>query len=359
MEEKSLPQPAGRSETLTMTLTSTTVWNSNKVSIHVWNPPSVPNPSSKTPIILLYHGFLAHGLYPTVRYAAEALCRRLNCIVIAPDLPGHGKSEGLKGYLSSSKDTIACAVEIAQWCRDWQEKQNCSETTTGNSTDTIATDTEKGKNASKTSSSWFLVGSSLGGNIALRVAQEWKKEQPIAGVVLLAPMLSLSVSPWEQWLLKGMAHILPTLQIIPRSSSPEKQYRDPVKCQECIDDDNAQNAAASGMTSTKLQSHDDASETTPHHRRKTWLRVGSAQTCVELASEISSLFPVMDFPWLCLVANQDAIVDSKGAMTFMESSPSKDKTIKHYDALHGLMCEPKPLLDEIEGDMCDWISARI
>jgi hypothetical protein len=27
-------------------------------------------------------------------------------------------------------------------------------------------------------------------------------------------------------------------------------------------------------------------------------------------------------------------------------------------ALHGLLCEPKPLVEEIEQDMVDWIQAR-
>jgi len=42
----------------------------------------------------------------------------------------------------------------------------------------------------------------------------------------------------------------------------------------------------------------------------------------------------------------------------MKLSPSKDKTLKSYPALHGLLCEPAPLLGIIEDDLIQWLVKR-
>jgi acylglycerol lipase len=251
-------------------------------------------------VAVIYHGFLAHGRYPTVKYAAQLLHSQ-NYHVIAPDMPGHGESPGLRGYLPSVDTLISDALKIA----DFAQKQFPGV-------------------------KLFLLGSSMGGTIALRVAMEMPE---VAGVILLAPMLSLKVGEVEKFFLKGLAFALPTIQAIPSSAtSPEQQFRDEAKRKECVEDA----LTISGKT----------------------LRFGSANTCVTLASEIQNHFPEITTPFLCLVADQDTVVDSNGALRMYEEAKSEDKTLKRYEALHGLLCEPKPLIDEIESDIIEWIEAR-
>jgi hypothetical protein len=41
-----------------------------------------------------------------------------------------------------------------------------------------------------------------------------------------------------------------------------------------------------------------------------------------------------------------------------EQKQSMDKILKRYEVLHGLLYEPKPLIDEIGKDLIDWIEER-
>jgi len=88
------------------------------------------------------------------------------------------------------------------------------------------------------------------------------------------------------------------------------------------------------------------------------LRCQSALSCVELALLVKKSFGEVKVPFICMIANEDAVVDNSAADDLMTNSPSKDKTMKKYDALHGLMCEPRPLRDEIERDIMEWMMKR-
>jgi alpha-beta hydrolase superfamily lysophospholipase len=285
-------------------ITSETVSIRNaNLCIHRW--PTESSSSSPRALAVVFHGFLAHGKYPTVRYAADRLAAA-GLAVISSDLRGHGRSEGLPGYLEGGPDGLVLdAVAITEHAMSLHPNLKV-----------------------------FLVGSSMGGTIALAVAQELeKKKQMIAGVVLLAPMLKLSVSPMASSFLEALASIIPTWQIIPSSStSADEQYRDPIKRTECEEDEFAV--------------------------RGTTIRVASALTCVQLASRLQEKFAEIQIPLLIMVADQDVVVKNEGSLDLMEKAPSSDKTLKRYPALHGLLCEPKPLVDEIEQDMVDWIQAR-
>lgn len=59
-----------------------------------------------------------------------------------------------------------------------------------------------------------------------------------------------------------------------------------------------------------------------------------------------------------MIAEEDVVVDNSKAKELMENSPSKDKTLKSYAALHGLLCEPAPLLVIIEDDFVQWLLKR-
>lgn len=265
------------------------------LKVHVWKQ---DNPKA---IVLLYHGFLAHGRYPTVKLAAS-LFHKMNYHVIAPDFPGHGESPGLRGYLPSADTLIQDALKIANFAKDKFPNKKL-----------------------------FLAGSSMGGAIALRVAMELPES--VSGVILFAPMLGIKVDSASRILLACLAACIPTLLVIPSSAtSPEKQFRDEKKRQECIED--------------------------PLSIPGNKLRPASAKTCVDLATDLQNRFGDVNVPFLCMVSKEDHVVDPSGALRMYEEAKSQDKTLKQYCALHGLLCETKPMIDEIEKDIIEWIEVR-
>lgn len=274
--------------------------------IHTWNV-SKDDDASQSPksIAVIYHGFLAHGKYPTVRYAAERMAAAGHAVISA-DFRGHGKSPGLKGYLPSVEVLIEDAVGIAEYARSLQPQESKAKI--------------------------FLVGSSMGGAIALSVAERLGVDK-VAGLVLLAPMLKLSVSDAARYLLWGLSGVVPTWEVIPSSStSADAQYRDPIKRKECEDDE----------LTIKVKS----------------IRVGSASTCVQLASSVQEQFDKVSCPFILLVADEDVVVNNQGSLDLMEKAASSDKTMKRYPALHGLLCEPSPLVDTIESEIIEWMESR-
>lgn len=84
----------------------------------------------------------------------------------------------------------------------------------------------------------------------------------------------------------------------------------------------------------------------------------SALTCVEFTTQIQQSFHNVTVPFLLMIAEEDVVVDNSQAKELMKKSPSKDKTLKSYAALHGLLCEPAPLLGIIEDDFVQWLLER-
>eukprot|EP00588_Corethron_pennatum_P011638 CAMPEP_0194281804 /NCGR_PEP_ID=MMETSP0169-20130528/21601_1 /TAXON_ID=218684 /ORGANISM="Corethron pennatum, Strain L29A3" /LENGTH=302 /DNA_ID=CAMNT_0039026967 /DNA_START=114 /DNA_END=1022 /DNA_ORIENTATION=- len=284
--------------------------------LHTWNA-STSRPRG---VCVIYHGFLAHSRYPTVSCAAELLCAA-NYMVLSADLPGHGASPGVRGYLSGTADLIGAGVVIAE-----RAAESCTPTDGGT-----------------TPLPLFLVGSSMGGTIALAVAGELRRQPAsrsvpaLAGVVLLAPMLALDVAPALRHLLYGVA-CLPGLSSVPLIPSPATsgaaQYRDPDARRKCEKDPLCVDTGGKIMPA-------------------------SASTCVELANGVvgEQLSDVV-VPFLCMVAKEDVVVKNRGSYRLMEEAESGDKTMKEYDALHGLLCEPEPLISIIKRDLLAWVNHR-
>jgi hypothetical protein len=65
-------------------------------------------------IAVVYHGFGAHSLYPTVRYASSLLAES-GLLVYGLDLPGHGASPGRRGLLTSVEDMIDDGMAVARY----------------------------------------------------------------------------------------------------------------------------------------------------------------------------------------------------------------------------------------------------
>ncbi len=270
---------------------------------HHWNVDISKKPKA---LVVIFHGFLAHGNYPTVRYAAEFLSND-GFAVVAVDLPGHGRSQGMRGYLESAETVVADGESIVDYARSLYNHDN--------------------------NLKLLLVGSSMGGAIALSVAHKLG-DAVVAGVILLAPMLKLNVSSIEHGALKCLAFLFPTVPLIPSSATDDtKQYRDEAKRKECADD----TLTVSGSK----------------------LRAASALACVDITLNIREHFAKIECPFLLLIADDDVVVRNDGSEELFEKASSADKTKKNYPALHGLLCEPSPLFDQIKDDIVKWMNAHV
>jgi acylglycerol lipase len=299
----------------------TVLFGEQEIGWHVWQPSN-----DSGPLVVVFHGFLAHSRYPTVRYAAELFATRLpNATVVAADMPGHGTSSGLRGYFPGGAQSLINnfgpnVLTTAQEKYDPEQKRKL-----------------------------FLVGSSMGGTIALKIAQTQPKGT-IDGVILLAPMLKLSVSSLEEGALQCLAMIVPSWNLIPSSStSSEKQYRDVEKRKQCDTD-------ALAISGSKI-------------------RIGSALTCVQLARTALELPPIVssdsskedaspwtqNFPVWIGVADQDVVVDKTGSLDLHQiiQGDGGSSTLQVYPALHGLLCEPSPLYEQITNDLLTWMNDKL
>jgi len=278
-------------------------------ALYKWTPPKSSDGADDLNIrgvAVVYHGFGAHSLYPTVRYASCLLAEN-GFIVYGLDFPGHGASPGKKGLLTGAADLIQDGIAVAKVAQK-----------------------EAGARGNLP---LYFVGSSMGGAIALAVADSLPKGS-VDGVIMLAPMLSLSVGGKQKTALGIMSSLpfISTLPLIPHSATDSsKQYRDTERRAEC--DRNT-------MTN------------------KSGLRPMSAFTCVEITEMLQERFSQINVPFLCMIAEEDVVVDNSKTEELMKLSPSKDKTLKSYPALHGLLCEPAPLLGIIEDDLIQWLVKR-
>lgn len=272
----------------------------NDCFAHHWNVDPTKRPKA---LVVIFHGYLAHGNYPN---AAEFLSHD-GFAVVAVDLPGHGRSEGMRGFLQDADTVISDGVHIVDYARNLYRDEPTLKL--------------------------LLVGSSMGGAMALAIAQRLNNDA-IAGVVLLAPMLKLNVSPIEHAALQFLAFLLPTTPLIPSSATDDaKQYRDESKRKECAED----TLTVSGSK----------------------LRPASALACVDITLHINKNFSAITSPFLLLIADDDVVIKNEGSEELFQKSPSLDKTKKNYPALHGLLCEPSPLFDEIKQDILEWMNSHI
>jgi len=283
--------------------------------VHRWEAKNKSNPLA---LIVMFHGFLAHGRYPTVRYAAEFFAEA-GYAVVSMDFPGHGRSKGMRGYLKNADDLIEDGIIMAQHAQSLYND---------NSNESLPL---------------VLCGSSMGGAIALSVAhrlnqsrkKEGNEDGSIPMVIMMAPMLKLNVSSLEHIALQCLAFVTPTVKLIPSSSTnSSKQYRDENKRKECEEDELVNPPGTNNI------------------------RVASALTCVDITLNISHDFDSICNPYLLLIADEDVVVKNDGSEEFHAESASQDKTKINYPALHGLLCEPSPLFDKIKSDILNWLDKR-
>jgi len=262
-----------------------------------WEPPT-----AAVGLVVLFHGMGSHARFPSTSLAAEVLSAG-GFAVCSPDMPGHGESDGLRGFLLSSEALEEDGEAFAREARRL-----------------------------KPGLPLFLAGSSMGGAIAFRVAQ---RLDGVSGLVLLAPMLAPPASAAAAYLLAALSYTpLCRLPLIPSSATDNaKQYSDEAIIKR-VDAD--------------------------HLSYKGALRVGSASACVSLGAACEATLPGLACPFFCLLADRELVLseaarEAAERLCEVAATPAADRTLKRYDALHALLCEPEPLRSTIAGDILAWM----
>jgi acylglycerol lipase len=266
--------------------------------MHYWIPRHKEEPPRG--LVVLFHGLGGHAMYPTVKYLAELLVKENFC-VYAGDFCGHGHSRGLRGYIESPEVLLRDAKQMIVFAM--QRHQDLS---------------------------LFLGGVSLGGAVALLLSIELKSS--VAGLLLLAPMVSLDLPKWQRLALKRLHRVSKTMVLFkPPPNYVDYQFRDPER---------------------KIEAEAD------QYIYRGRVRIASALTCVRVCKMLQKQIEDISAPFLVLMALEDYVVDNAGIDDLVERASSTDKTLKEYEALHGLLCEEQPLRGFIETDIVNWIKDR-
>ncbi len=140
-----------------------------------WQPKFTPRA-----VVLLVHGLGEHsGRY---QHVADAFNQR-GFLVFAPDLPGHGRSAGPRGYIRAYDDFL----ELFDWL-------------------------SRGFRQRYPETSWFLYGHSMGGNLVLYYTL--RRNPSATGVIACSPGLRPArPSPIPLGLGKALQQIFPSLRI--------------------------------------------------------------------------------------------------------------------------------------------------
>eukprot|EP00668_Euglena_longa_P000481 GGOE01000604.1.p1 GENE.GGOE01000604.1~~GGOE01000604.1.p1 ORF type:complete len:314 (+),score=86.33 GGOE01000604.1:31-942(+) len=247
-------------------------------------------------LILLCHGYASHTSWETARVVA-AFFVSLGYGVFGIDYIGHGKSGGLQCH-------------IPNWTALCQDVEGHY-------------------------SEAFLVGSSMGGAVALTIARHLPEFAD--GLILLAPMCRIApeILPSKTMLrmIRWLARVFPTWQIIPTGDSLEdKSVRDP-ECLEYV--------------------RQNPFRYTGRPRLATGMALLQATRAIETAAHR------IVTPMLLLHGEADCVTAPEASKDLYEKIGSKDKELRLYpDAWHALFLEPDPVRSQLRADVADWLQRR-
>mmetsp|Transcript_54241 Transcript_54241/g.155930 ORF Transcript_54241/g.155930 Transcript_54241/m.155930 type:complete len:335 (-) Transcript_54241:80-1084(-) len=273
-----------------------------QLALYSWGPSG-----TERGIAVLFHGYGSSARFPTCCWLAEALVR-IGVRCYGADMVGHGESEGTSGLLPSVQGLAEDGLDVVRHVR-----------------------------ALHLNSPIFLCGTSMGGAIALSVGL--LADFPLGGAVLLSPMVKQNKAnlphPAVIAVLRGLSMVVPSLAVIKSNASQaDLQYTDPVRREQCA--------------------------RAPQYEGK--MRLGTAATLLGMTEVLEQRFEEITFPFWVAVGGREVVVDPDGPEELFHRAGTEreDKVFKKYPtAQHALLAEPSPLREEIEEDICAWLSGRL
>jgi len=256
-----------------------------------WRPATTP-----LAVLVIVHGLAEHsGRHE--RFGCELA--EAGYAVETFDLRGHGRSEGMWGYVSSFDDYV----------RDLETfLQNVS--------------------ARQAHLPLVLMGHSMGGTIAALLAIS--RRFPLAALILSAPAVRL----WQDtgWVVRAFAHLmsrfLPKMRTMPLAA----QY------------------ISRDLTVVEAYVHDPLVY-------RAGLRVRTVYEFLRATQRVREGAAAIREPLLILQGTADRLVQPRGAAELYEKASSPDKTLRLYEGLyHELLNEPER--ERVLMDILAWLEGR-
>lgn len=249
--------------------------------------------------IVLVHGQGEHsGRYG---YAAAALNRR-GYDVYSGDLPGHGRSGGLRGHIDRFDDYLRV---VDEWLTAARRRQSGAPV--------------------------FLLGHSVGGLIAIRYLETQPNAASLAGAVLSSPALRLRypIAPWKTAIGRRLDRLFPLLRM---SSGLE------------------------GQRATRNEEVRAVSAQDP-----LMVRVASVRFYNELIRAQQAALQAADritLPLLLLHGGADEIIEPAASLEFGQRLALPDQEVRLLPGLHHeIMNEPER--DDVLREIADWLDKHI
>jgi alpha-beta hydrolase superfamily lysophospholipase len=248
-------------------------------------------------VIIAVHGLAEHiGRYKNV---VDYLIPR-GYAIYGLDHRGHGKSQGIKGYVDRFDDYITDLKTFHDMVRKEQPDKKI-----------------------------FMLGHSLGGLIA--VAYAVKYQEGLAGLIASAPLLKIgaSVSPATVFMAKIIAALAPKMGVTTLDASAIS--RDQAVVDTYVNDPLV-------------------------YRGKTSARLGVE--LIEITTNIPEMIPTITLPLLVMYGTEDRLCDPEGSKMLYYKAGSMDKTLKAYEGLyHEIFNEPEH--EAVLADVEVWLSTRV
>jgi acylglycerol lipase len=264
-------------------------------------------PEDPKALILMVHGYGNDSSWVFQRTAI--LFTEMGYAAFALDLPGHGLSEGLLGYIPSATDLVEDSAFWFNMVKSREEYRNLPR---------------------------FLYGESLGGALCLLL--HFDDPAGYDGAILMAPMCKISEKmkpPWPvEHVLRLLARWAPTLPIVPTADLVDKSVKDPAK--RLLAKNNPRRYAGKP-------------------------RLGTVIELLRVTASLEEKLKDVSLPFLVLHGDADVVTEPAVSSFLYESAKSEDKTIRIYEGmLHSLIQgEPDENVAIILEDISSWLKLRV
>ncbi|KAL6630706.1 hypothetical protein ACP70R_028557 [Stipagrostis hirtigluma subsp. patula] len=270
-----------------------------------WLPSSKNSPIIPKALVFLCHGYAVECAV-TMRPTGERLARA-GYAVYGVDYEGHGRSDGLQGYVPNFDALVA---DCDDYFTSVARSSNCNRR--------------------------FLLGESMGGAVALLLHRA--RPDFWTGAVLVAPMCKIADDmrphPLVVNILRAMTNIIPTWKIVPTNDVINSAYKTQEKREEI-----RQNPYC--------------------YKGKPRLKTAFELLKISLHLEANLLHQVT-LPFLIVHGGEDKVTDPSVSELLHRSAASQDKTLKMYPGMwHALTSGESPEnIDTVFRDIIAWLDHR-
>lgn len=256
--------------------------------------------------------FLCHGYGMECSFSMRGVGIRLakaGFEVHGMDYEGHGKSDGLQGYIPLFDNLVKdCSDQYISIC-------------------------EKKENTKKTR---IIMGESLGGAVVLRLHR--LKPEFWDGAILIAPMCKIAdemrPNPMVISILTKLCRIIPTWRIVPTPDIIDAAFRDP-------------------QIRKEIRANPYCYKGKP--------RLQTAYQLLNNSLDLEKRLVEVSLPFLVVHGGEDTVTDPSVSKLLYESALSKDKTFKLYPGMwHSLSYGELPEnINTVFTDIITWLNDRV